>query len=379
MRRGSPRSILLATGLLGALLLATPSRADRPKVWIYSDMSDPSLVGGGHMGTVNDPDDVSAMAGYLLMANEFETLGIVVASTHRKEHRDTPDQGEWANRYLGQAYRSEVPALNQLLGGYPEEIRFVQSCLKETSERFDPGKDYSNLKGYPTVKLLLDAVERLEPHEILNILCWGSLTEPAIAVKHCLLSGRDALLSRMRFISHWTDSSLHQGSPSHPEDVANCREDAQACAWLKQQALRGVIHFHECGAIGQAGIVSGGPKGRTYFDAFRVSRLGTAFVQGKFVFNGVDHSDSATYWVLLGRWGVQVEDLPADGRNTPELEKAHEIRFRQSSRSIHDELLSRARAAAGVPKVQAGDGLETFSLPPTPTGQAAQGNPNKLP
>jgi hypothetical protein len=32
------------------------------------------------------------MAGYLLMADRFETLGIVVASTHRKEHATTPDQ-----------------------------------------------------------------------------------------------------------------------------------------------------------------------------------------------------------------------------------------------------------------------------------------------
>jgi hypothetical protein len=37
-------------------------------------MSDKSIPGKNHMGTVNDPDDISAMAGYLLMSNEFETL-----------------------------------------------------------------------------------------------------------------------------------------------------------------------------------------------------------------------------------------------------------------------------------------------------------------
>lgn len=74
-----------------------------PKVWVYTEMSDPTLPGTNHRGTVNDPDDVSAMADYLLMANRFETLGIVVASTHRKEHATSPDQAAWANRVFGNA------------------------------------------------------------------------------------------------------------------------------------------------------------------------------------------------------------------------------------------------------------------------------------
>lgn len=52
-------------------------------------MSDPLLEGNNHMGTINDPDDISAMAGYLLMANNFDTRGIVVASTHREAHAKT--------------------------------------------------------------------------------------------------------------------------------------------------------------------------------------------------------------------------------------------------------------------------------------------------
>ena len=61
----------------------------RPKVWIYTDMSDKTIPGPNGEGTVNDPDDISAMAGYLLMGNEFETLGIVVTSTHRSQHRNS--------------------------------------------------------------------------------------------------------------------------------------------------------------------------------------------------------------------------------------------------------------------------------------------------
>ena len=80
----------------------------KPNVWIYSDMSDRTLPGPNKEHTINDPDDISAMAGYLLMMNEFNTKGIVITSTHRKEHKDTPNQAEWANKYFGDAYRSEI-------------------------------------------------------------------------------------------------------------------------------------------------------------------------------------------------------------------------------------------------------------------------------
>ncbi|QDU87168.1 hypothetical protein Pla175_05240 [Pirellulimonas nuda] len=336
--------MLRATLLLLTLATVLPALADKPKVWIYTDTSDKTIPGGNSEGTLNDPDDISAMAGYLLMASEFDTLGIVVASTHRGEHRGTPDQSEWAERYFGGAYRHDLPALNREIGGYPENIRFQESCIKPTAERFDPKKDYRSLKDYDTVQALLDAVEGQS--DAVNVLCWGSLTEPAIAVSHCLATDRRDLLGKMRFIAHWTDSPHHQGSPEKPEDVANCREDAAACRYMKQRAKAGDIVYHECGAIGQHGIVSGSPKGREYFDRFRTSRLGTVFVEGKYVHNCVDHSDAATYWTLLGGWGVNLNDIRPDGSNPPEVELANEAKFEGSSRRIHDELLRRSRAAS---------------------------------
>jgi hypothetical protein len=314
-------------------------------VWIYIDMSDGTLKGPTHMGTVNDPDDISAMGGYLLMANEFETLGIVVASTHRKEHRDTPDQGTWANRFFGDAYRAEVAALNRVIGGYPQHLQFTQSCIKESGERYDAGKTYTDLGRYSTVRALLDAAARQPDGSLINVLCWGTVTEPAILVNHCRATKRGDVLAKLRFIAHWTDSALHQGSPQHPEHVANCREDAEACAYMKSCAHEGTIRYLECGAIGQSGIVNGGPKGRSYFDAFKISRLGTIFVEGKFVRESLDHSDAATYWVLLGMWGVSLDDIAGDGTNPPAVEAANEQKFRDSSQRIHDELLRRAKAA----------------------------------
>ncbi|MEZ5038738.1 MAG: DUF1593 domain-containing protein [Saprospiraceae bacterium] len=318
-------------------------QSQKPKVWIYSDMTDKTLPGPNHMGTINDPDDISAMAAYLLMANMFDTKGIVIGSTHREQHKDTPDQAAWANLFLGEAYQKDLAKLNKHIGGYPEEMHFVQSSIKASAERYDQQKEYLSLASYSTVKALFDAAQS-EP-DIINVLCWGSLTEPAILVNHCLHTNRVDILQKLRFIAHWTNSTLHQGTPEHPEQVANCREDAAACAYLKQTALNGHIQYYECGAIGQHGIVSGSPKGTAYFDQFKSSHLGKIFAEGKFVHDSVDHSDAATYWVLLRDWGVSLADIRSNGTNDPATEAANEKKFAHHSRAIHDELLRRARAA----------------------------------
>lgn len=323
-------------------LVSRPPSATKPKVWIYTDMTDPKLKGSNKEGTINDPDDVSAMAGYLLMANEFETLGIVVASTHRREHKETPDQAEWANRFFGDAYRADRKRLNAPFGGYPEDVTFTQSSIKETAEKFDPNREYRSLDSYPTVKALLDETRKLTADQQINVLCWGSLTEPAIFVSHCLTTGQNEILSRLRFIAHWTNSPHHQGTAEYPERVANCAEDSRACAYLKRQAKQGNIVYYECGAIGQHGIVSGAPQGDEFFDQFCTSRLGTIFVEGKYVRGRVDHSDSATYWTLLGDWGVSLQDIASDGSNDPEVELKNERAFRNHSEKIHDELLRRS-------------------------------------
>lgn len=316
----------------------------KPSVWIYTDMSDKSLPGHNHMNTVNDPDDISAMAGYLLMANEFNTLGIVVASTHRNEHRVSANQADWANDYFGRAYKRDLPKLNKAIGGYPDEIRFSESCIKSTGERFEVGKVYNDLSNYNTIQSLFSLL--LKTKDTIYVLCWGTVTEPAILVSYCFSIRRLDLLKKLKFIAHWTNSPLHQGTPDHPEHVANCREDAAACSFMKEQALNGVIEYYELGAIGQHGIVSGSPKGATYYDQFKSSALGRIFVDGKYVQNCVDHSDAATYWVLLRRWGVSLADIKPNGTNSADIEKLNEEKFRRSSKEIHDELLRRSKIAA---------------------------------
>lgn len=317
--------------------------AQKPNVWIFSDMSDKTLPGTNSEGTINDPDDISAMAGYLLMCNEFNTLGIVVASTHRSAHKTTPDQGAWANQYFGTRYRSDVVGLNASIGGFPADISFMQSCIKVSSEKFSNSKTYSSISGYSTIKAFYDTV--VAQKEIVNVLCWGSLTEPAIFVKHCITTGNTALLKKVRFIAHWTNSTLHQGTVSQPWKVANCNEDLDACNYLKSRALARDIDYYECGAIGQHGIVSGQPKGESYYNQFKVSKIGEVFATGKFAYNGVDHSDAATYWVLLENWGVKLSDINPNGTNPGSTELANETKFKNKSTVIHNELLRRARAS----------------------------------
>jgi hypothetical protein len=330
--------------ILHAWLCYSIALAQKPRVFIYTDMSDNELPGTNHMGTINDPDDISAMAGYLLFANMFDTRAIVIASTHRSEHRNTPDQAIWANQFIGDAYRADVANLNKHIGGFPEDVLFVQSSIKETSERYNPDYTYLTLDNYPTVKLLYD--ELVLSDEMINVLVWGSLTEPAILVNYLLAHDRKDLLEQIRIITHWTNSWFRQGTRENPEHVANCREDAQACHYLKMAALDGHIKYYDTSAIGEHGIVSGAPTDESYFDQFRASNLGTIFVEGKFVRGRVDWSDAATYLVLLGDWGVSLNDVKSNGTNPPEVEQANEAAFRFWSPRVHDELLRRSDAAA---------------------------------
>ena len=331
------------TSILLTIALILPLQA-KPLVWIYTDMSDKTIKGREKEGSANDPDDISAMAGYLLMADQFDTRGIVVTSTHRKEHKTSGNQAEWAASYFLPAYQKALPNLNKEIGGFPESFTFTQSCIKESSERYDPAKTYTSLDKYPTVKALLDLAEKEDGP--IHVLCWGWLTEPAILVNHCVATDRAKELSKLRFIPHWTTSSINQGSPEHPENVANCREDAKACAYLKSMAKEGVISFHECGSIGQSGIVSGAPRDKAYWNEFRTSELGTLFVEGKFAHGNVDHSDSATYWVLIRGYGVELKDLPADSSMPMDLEKSNRDAFKKHSKRLHDELLRRSKIAA---------------------------------
>ncbi len=333
-------TVILPMVLLIALL-AKVGLAEKPAVWVLSDMTDKRLPGPGASGTITDPDDISAMAGFLLFANEFVIHGITISSTSRKQILSAPDQAAWANSYIGAAYRQDVASLNAHLGGYPEDIVFKQAS--SGGQRFNEERDYADLKDYPTVQALVDQLNTQS--EPLYILGWGATTEAAIAVKHCISTQKQESLSRIRILTHWTTSYLHNAGKNH-HNVANCNFDRPACMYLKEQAAKGVIKYYECGAIGQYGIVSGGPRGDDYFNRFKKSALGNIFMEGKYAHGNVDWSDAATYVVLMGKYGVTLNDLKSDATTSVDLEAQLENTFKNQSKVLHDELLRRVEAAA---------------------------------
>ena len=85
-----------------------------------------------------------------------------------------------------------------------------------------------------------------------------------------------------------------------------------------------------------------------YYNQFKISTLGKIFAEGKFAFKGVDDSDAATYWTLLGKWGVSLNDVPSNGTNSPEIEKSNEDKFYAGAKAIREELLRRAKIASGI-------------------------------
>lgn len=335
--------ILNRVFLFLAIFQSTITVAQKPKVWIISDGARETLQFNNEKGHLGDPDDISALAGYLLMANMFDTRGIVIGSTHHKELKYTPEEKPWFDNFLGKAYALDLSRLNKAIGGYPDSIPFIESSIKITSEVYQTNKEYKSLKNYTSIQHLFE--EAQQSKDTLNVLCWGTLTEPAILVNYCLATQQTDVLKKIRFISHWTNSSFHVGTMEAPEHVHNCFNDANACAYMKEMALQGHVTFFECGAIGQHGIVEGSQKGEEYYNQFKKSAIGKIYAEGKYMSwkKTVDDSDCATYWVLLGNWGVSLDDIASNGTNPPDAEKKNEESFYKNSKNIRNELLRRVK------------------------------------
>lgn len=339
------------TQLLVAMLLLsfTLMASNKPAIWIISDGCDNSLRNPKDSTKhLTDPDDISAIAAYLLMANHFDTRAIVVASNGGiSTVPSAPNQGEWATEFFGKAYEEDIKVLNPEIGGYQPTIPFIESSIRYKWAHFNPEESYASLDEYPSIQALYDEVEGSD--KVINIFCWGKLTEPAIFVKHCITNNRYDLLEKTTFISHWTASHFHVGTMEHPEAVHNCFNDADACAFLKLRAANGNIKYYECAAIGEAGLVKGGHKGMEYYNLFKKSRIGKIYVEGKYMpYNGlVDGSDAATFWVMLGNWGVSLHDINNNGTSTPEIEERNEKAFFENAKAMQDEMLRRAMTVGG--------------------------------
>lgn len=349
-RVGSPslRGWLAGPLAIGALLLsilsplsaADPAPEAKPNLWIYTDMSDPrNQRAGGH--PYNDPDDICALAGLLLQANRFHIRAVVFSSNSRIGLADaTP----FVRETFAAAYAHDRPFLERSLGGFQPSISFRRSSINRDGKprKFDPADDYRGLSGLETVRDLVELAGR----ERVYVLNWGPLIESAMVVRHCLTTANLKALENLTIISHWTMSNIDLKFPSEPYRVANCSDDARACAYLHETAREHPnVKFVELGSIGQSGLVYG-TGGYPYFASFQGSRLGQILLHAKFYHGKPDFSDGATYWVLVDGFGPHLRDFVQDGSLEQDAEVQMRDRFRTSAHHILEDLRRRSDVAA---------------------------------
>lgn len=331
-----PLTILVFTWLA----FSSCGREQKPVVWVYTDMTDPrDQRKGGHPQT--DPDDICSMASLLLSANRYQIESIVVASTDRK---GLADPMPFVSEVFVNAYQHDLPYLNATFGGYPDHIPFQQSSITKGGRaiQFDPSASYADLSDLTTVQQLVDAAVE----KPIYVLSWGPLTESAMAVKHCIETSNEKALRNLIFISHWTKSSVSQGTPETPFKVANCTDDAAACTYMHDVAKDNpLIKFIELGCVGQKGIVDGS-KGFSSFTDFNKSRLGQIFIRSKFYNGTPDQSDASTHWLLSGILGIGLEAYPNNGTLSQIQEEEMVNVFYDAGQEVMQDLLERSNAAA---------------------------------
>lgn len=326
--------------ILGTLLLSSFNllAAEKPNLWIYSDLSDPrDLREHGH--PQNDPDDISALGALLLTADRFNIQGFVYSSTNRKNLTDaTPFIAE----SFIQAYKLSVPVWRSKGLDYQIEIPFIRSDITKTVEpsKYQPSRNYADISQFNSIIQLVELLNK-KPIYVLN---WGPLTESAILLKHLLDTNNQVALNNLTIISHWTKSATAQGTIEKPFHVANCRDDFKACMFLHEEALANpIVKFIEIGPAGQSGIVNGSVKFNNY-PIFENSPLGQIFYHAKFFHRKPDQSDAATFW-LLTELGANLDDYQDDGSLTFENEKTVVKKFYQDGKAIIEELAVKSEAA----------------------------------
>jgi len=314
--------------ILSQSVLLAGVNVNKPSIWVFTDLTDPrDQRKGGHPQT--DPDDICSMATLFLSANKQKNL---------------KNPMPFFKDVLLAAYYHDLPYLNKNIGGYPENIPVEQSiCTRgEKIVQFDESHSYADLSEFGTVKKLIEDAGR----EKIFVLSWGSLSEPAMAVKHCIETGNTKALQNMVFISHWTKSMVMQGTEEKPFEVTNCQADRKACAYLHRIALENPsVTFIEIGSAGQAGMI-GGITRFPYRDDFEKSRLGQLFVRSKFYNGKPDYSDASTFWLVTGEFGITVNDYPQEGSLTLKQEKQTIEKFQSGADKIVLDLLHRSNMAA---------------------------------
>lgn len=350
------------------LLLSFFSFGQKPNIWIHTDMtaaysySKNSSRAEAETDQDSDPDDHVALAMYLMQANKFNTVGIVMGVTNRNTNRNVLT---FFNETFRPAYAKDVVCLNKEIGGYPEaeDLPAYESSITAGSNRinFDdsPVDKYDNYDDLPgTVKLLVDELktEKYSYDDPLYVLVWGGMTEVAMAVRHLQRTDNTQALNRLYVVSHWhtsytnTQSSngCYSGSDAEKYGCANCNVNCESCRFVRNEAKKDDAAFRwvDVASVGQTGIVngsngyfSGGIDGSTY-NKFKKSALGELFVKSKFAYGKPDGSDCATFYALLGNYGVKLEDFNDNGQTTASQESTAKQNFKNKTHGLLDELMN---------------------------------------
>lgn len=365
------------------LSLITFSFSQKPNIWLITDFTgikidepiwndkNESML---HFNTQSDADDYCAISMYLMHANKFNTERIVLASDGSYAGKSTNALQEF-KKWFVPAYQHDVKYWNSEdgIGGYPsaESIESVIRGASTQGKSYDPDKSYKNLNELPlTVKELVDELKK-QKYSIENplfVMVWGPLTEVAMAIKHLQETNNSEALSRLFIITHWTTSYINLHGESHcvkdsldkiRYGVANCNEDCRACWFVHSKALKNdaTFRFIDLGAIGQDGIVAGSipyfaPQGFQHpkVKEFMKSKLGKLFITSNFVYNRPDGSDAATFYTLLGTYGVKLSDFNDNGQLTKEHEEKGIATFQSQTRYMLDELLAISNIVANNKK-----------------------------
>ncbi|MBP6409793.1 MAG: family 43 glycosylhydrolase [Pseudarcicella sp.] len=347
--------------------------SQKPNIWLTSDFSGIKINEPiwkdktetmSHYNSRSDADDYCAISNYLMLANRFNTVRIVLGSDGASSDQSTNAVDEFKNRFIP-AYKNDVSYWNgeEGIGGYPTSEQIAASVLLSSTQgkRFDPKETYKDINTLPQSVRELVLELKNKKYSVTNplyVLVWGPTTEVSIAVKHLLANNQKRALQNLFVVSHWTTSfSSHNGASKCQADsvnkkkygVANCNEDCMACDFLHVQAAKkgASFRFVDVGAIGQTGIVEGSipyfaPEGykSTKVAQFKKSMMGEMFISSNFIHNRPDGSDIATIYVLLGNYGLTLKDFNSNGQLTDIQEQKGKITFKKQAIYMLDELLA---------------------------------------
>ncbi len=347
--------------------------AQKPNIWLTSDFTgiktgesewNHKTETQSQLNTESDPDDYCAVANYLMLANRFNTVRIVVGSDWAPSDRSTNAVAEFRARFLP-AYKHDVEYWNgeNGIGGYPsaDELAAALRLASTQGKRFDASDSYKDINKLPeTVRELVLELksEKYSAKNPLYVMVWGPATEVATAIKHLQANNQNQALQNLFVVSHWLASYFNQHNPSPcrtdsvekiKTGVANCNEDCRACKFLHDEAAKpnAGFRFVDVGAIGQDGIVEGSvpyfaPQGYRHPKAalFKKSMMGEMFISSNFTQNRPDGSDIASIYAILGTYGLSLNDFNNNGQITKQQEQHGRDVFRKQAPYMLDELLA---------------------------------------